>query len=110
MGAVVRGDEACRLNDPLDGPGDKHPPGEAAGDAPQPHGTYGDLVALYFVDALYFVCHVRDSVLGLRDSAFAGNGVSPSPASGVPEGSAGETCMGRPVARRNRGLRGAGHR
>ena len=43
-----------QLNDPLDGPSDKHPPGEAAGYAPQPRGTHVELVAL---DAVYFVSH-----------------------------------------------------
>jgi hypothetical protein len=81
-----------RLSDPLDGPGDKHPPGEAAGDAPQPRDTHGDLVALFFVS------HVRDSrsrtsrlcLLGRTEFPLAGMGRScptnPRRVTALPEG------------------------
>ena len=68
-GAVVRGDKARWLNEPLDSPGDKHPAGEAPGDAPQPRDREGDLVALV---ALCFVSHVRDSALGTRSLRLCG--------------------------------------
>ena len=42
QGTVVRSDKTRRLNDPLHRPGDKYPPGEATGDAPQPRDTHRD--------------------------------------------------------------------
>lgn len=75
----ARGDaKARRLNDPLDGPGNQHPPGEAAGNAPHPRGTNGHLVAVHFVS------HVGTPFSKHRDSASAAKQSSPSLISGYP--------------------------
>lgn len=82
----ARGDaKARRLNDPLDGPGNQHPPGEAAGNAPHPRGTNGHLVAVHFVS------HVGTPFSKHRDSASAAKQSFPLAGIGVPEGRAGET-------------------
>ena len=60
------------LDDPLDGPGDKQPPGDKAGDAPEPRDAHGDIVALCFISHLRRSC----SASGLRLSAERS---SPSP-------------------------------
>ena len=75
----ARGDaKACRLNDPLDGPGNQHPPGEAGGNAPQPRGTNGHLVAVHFVS------HVGTPFSNIETPLLRPNRVSPSLVSGYP--------------------------